>query len=149
MPMAVTGFSQTMSVQLKIDSAMSLKFSATLTEASPTAKRRTYEITSPSALMMLSGSMPSSTPRVFSSSPFSVKPKTRTRDTPNIQNAHVGMPENIPTMEFVTRYIKRTTPAQPNCARQRRSLMIVIPVQIRAIIRWETPIVKQRSIMFL
>ena len=97
--------------------------------------------------MMLSGSMPSSAPRVFSSDGFTEKPNTATSDTPKTANAQDGMPAKMPTIEFVTRYMKSNTPAQPNSAIAVESGRRQMPFQMRASIRCETPIVKQRSIM--
>ena len=52
-------------------------------------------------------------------------------------------------MEFVTRYMNSTIPAQPNWLRQVLSFSMHSPVQILASIRWLTPIVKHSSIMLL
>ena len=97
--------------------------------------------------MMFSGSIPSSAPRVFSSDGFTEKPNTATTDTPSTQKPHCGIPGNMPTIEFVTRYMKRSMPAQPNSAMHVESGARQMPFQTRASIRCDTPIVKQRSIM--
>ena len=61
---------------------------------------------------------------------------------------HFGIAGNIPTMEFVTRYMNSTIPAHPNSATQVESGALQTPFHRRASMRWLAPIVKHSSIMW-
>ena len=65
---------------------------------------------------MFSGSIPSAMPFVFSSFGFTEKPNTRTSDATNTHIMKDGTDAKMPTSEFVTKYMKSNTPAQPNSA---------------------------------
>ena len=104
---------------------------------------------SPRVLIMLSGSMPSSAPRVFSCEGLTVKRKTSASETPKTQNTAFGIEEKMPTIEFVTKYMKSRIPAQPNSASAVESGKRQMPFHSLASMRWLAPMVKQRNIMFL
>ena len=97
--------------------------------------------------MILSGNIPSSAPRDFNSFGFNVKANTKTIDTPNTQNTDFGNASKIPTIVFVTQYIEKRIPAQPNSAKHVESGALQTPFQIRASIKCVTPIVKHKNIM--